>query len=221
MSQAMKALGGYITDTDSADDLTYRVFYMLRFCGFSAQAIAVRVKHTADNGLDDPITPTQFINGFGTIPDMAPLRHVASTSLKVGPAEPTVMRPFMSHQVAAANLSGRKVKGYTLEEVQQTNGAPWIGIRVLDKRGTAGVVTGTIASGDEDDIFFAVTMSDMVNDPCTVSAEDVYKWHLTYQAQDSTQDFSAPAGSALANALAATQHIRDARFISEQRVTRR
>jgi hypothetical protein len=98
---------------------------------------------------------------------MAPLRHVASTSLKVGPAELVppcaaelaVVRPFLSHQVAAANLSGRKVKGHTLEEVQQTNGAPWIGIRVLDKRGTAGVVTGTIASGDEDDIFFAVTMS--------------------------------------------------------------
>jgi hypothetical protein len=89
--------------------------------------------------------------------------------------------------------------------VQQTNGTPWIGIMVLDKRGTtAGVVTGTLASGDEDDIFFAVTMSDMVNGPSTVSAEYVYKWHLAYQAHESTQDFSASPGSALANAPTVT-----------------
>jgi hypothetical protein len=152
-----------MTGTDSANDLTYRVFYMLRFCGFSVQTIAMRVKQTADNGLDDPITPTQFIHGFGTIPDMAPLRHVASATIKVGPAAAKVVTPFLSHHLTKwrlqiSRLSGRKVKDHTLDELQQTNGAPWIGIRVLDQRGTAGVVTGTIASGDDDDIFFAVTM---------------------------------------------------------------
>jgi hypothetical protein len=41
--------------------------------------------------------------------------------------------------VEAANLSGKTTNGYTLEDLRQTNGAPWINIRVLDKRGTAGI----------------------------------------------------------------------------------
>jgi hypothetical protein len=93
-----------MTGTDSANDLTYRVFYMLRFCGFSVQTIAMRVKQTADNGLDDPITPTQFIHGFGTIPDMAPLRHVASATIKVGPAAAKVVTPFLSHHLTKWRL---------------------------------------------------------------------------------------------------------------------
>jgi hypothetical protein len=38
--------------------------------------------------------------------------------------------------VAAANLAGKRTKGCALEELLLTNGAVWLNIRVLDKRGT-------------------------------------------------------------------------------------
>jgi hypothetical protein len=57
MSQALTTLGGYNTQCDTADDVTYRAFFMLRFSGFSSQRIADQVKHMADNGMDGVVTP--------------------------------------------------------------------------------------------------------------------------------------------------------------------
>ena len=212
MSQALSALGGYYTESDTADDVTYRTFFMLRFSGFSSQRIADQVKHMADNGMNGTVTPDEFIQSFDTIPPMAPLQNVTNAPIGIGVAAPAASVPFLSHQVAAANLSGHKINGHTLDNLRDSNGAAWIGIRVLDSRGVAGIVTGTLNSQefDEDETWFAVAMADKVDDPCTTAAADVYKWHLAYQAKESAADFKVTPGAALALALAHTPHVKDA-----------
>jgi hypothetical protein len=47
MGQALSALGEYSTQSDTAGDVAYRTFFMLRFSGFSSQRIADQVKHMA------------------------------------------------------------------------------------------------------------------------------------------------------------------------------
>ena len=61
MGQALAALGGYNTQSDTADDVTYRTFFMPRFSGFSSQRIADQVKHMAGDGMDGVATPDEFI----------------------------------------------------------------------------------------------------------------------------------------------------------------
>jgi hypothetical protein len=51
--QALSSLGGYSTQSDTADDVTYRAFFVLRFSGFSSQRIADQVKHMADSGMEE------------------------------------------------------------------------------------------------------------------------------------------------------------------------
>ena len=209
MGAAMKALDGYYTLSDSADDLALRVFFMLRFSGFTSHDIADSVKKVAEQGMDQVCTPQVFIDSFGTLPAMAPIQHAVATPVGVGPAAPKKATPFLSHQVEAANLSGKTINGYTLEDLRRTNGAPWINLRVLDKRGTAGIVTGTIASDSPGEVWYAVLMSDRVTDPTTTSAADVYKGHLAYQAQESAADFNVEPRTALERALNSTPFVRD------------
>jgi hypothetical protein len=210
MGQAMAALQGYCTASDSAEDLTLRVFFMLRLSGFSSHDIADRARVAASVGLSEITTPQEFIDGFGTVPPMTPpSQPITATPIAVGPAAPKKATPFLSRQVEAANLSGKKIKGYALEDLRLTNGAPWINIRVLDKRGTAGVVTGTTTSDSPGEVWYAVLMSDRVADPTTTSAADVYKGHLAYQAQESAADFAVEPRTALDRALHATPFVRD------------
>jgi hypothetical protein len=111
--------------------------------------------------------------------------------------------------VKAANLAGKKIKGCALENLLLTNSAPWVSIRILDQRGATGVFTGTIASDPPGEIWFAVAMSDSVDDPKATSAAGVYKGHLAYQAQESAADFAVAPRAALERALNATPFVRD------------
>jgi hypothetical protein len=83
MGQARTALGGYNTQSDTADDVTDRTFFMLRFSGFSSQRIADQVKHMADNGMDRVVTPDEFIQSFDTIPPMAPMQNVTNAPIGI------------------------------------------------------------------------------------------------------------------------------------------
>jgi hypothetical protein len=59
---------------------------------------------------------------------MAPLQNVTNARIGIGAAAPAAKVPFLSHQVAAANLSGHKISGHTLDNLRESNGAAWIGI---------------------------------------------------------------------------------------------
>jgi hypothetical protein len=83
MGAAMEALGGYHTISDSADDLTLRVFFMLRLSGFASHGIADRVRKVAEAGMTDITTPQDFIDNFGTIPPMGHIQHSVATPINV------------------------------------------------------------------------------------------------------------------------------------------
>ena len=95
---ALLRVGGYLTPSDDARDLTHRLYYFLRFSGCSTQLIAERIQTATDSitkGEEDSITPQAFCDGFGALAPMAPLTDLPVTDFQVGKAQAGVITPFL------------------------------------------------------------------------------------------------------------------------------
>jgi hypothetical protein len=210
--ELMAEIGSYSTDSDTEDDLTYRAYMSLRYSGFSAKIIADKVAGAAEGGYGDTVTPKALVQQFGTIPPMEPLQRVAATPMRVGQSTPkAASTPFLSHQVSAESLQGRVVKGSTMAQLQETDGAAWSGIKVLRADRLVGVVLGVAVKSDaESKVWFSVAYSNAPNDAQVVSAnKEVFKCHIAYEAEASKADLGSSPGDALTLALRATPAVND------------
>jgi hypothetical protein len=210
MASCLDELCAYDTDSDTADDLAYRAFFTLRFCGQSAQTIAEHVGTTSDSALaDKSVSPEQFVEKFGELDEMSSLVETTAAEIQVGVAVPQFKKPFMAHSVTAHAIGGQSINGHTLEQILQTAGAAWLDIRVLDEHNNAGYVSGVAAlSNEESTLNFKVTHPGSTV-PVLTSAADVYKNHVAYKAEASKTDFAvvSPA-QALQLALQSATHLR-------------
>ena len=213
---ALLRVGGYLTPSDDARDLTHRLYYFLRFSGCSTQLIAERIQTATDSitkGEEDSITPQAFCDSFGALAPMAPLTDLPVTDFQVGKAQAGVITPFLAHEVEALAIGGHELAGYTLSNLLLlTNGAPWVHLRLLDKDGNDGFVTGVASRSDEESsIWYKVSQNSDPSNTVEVSAQDVYKNHLAYAAKASKQDFAGPSSAqTLADVLSQTTLINSA-----------
>jgi hypothetical protein len=146
------------------------------------------------------------VSKFGTIPNMEPLDNVTATPMRVGQSTPkAAATPFLSHQVPAENLQGRTVQGFNLAQLLATDGAAWCGIKVLGSDRRVGVVLGVALKSDaESAVWYTVAYSDAPDVQLVISAKEVFKGYLAYEADASKADFGASPRDALAMALQST-----------------
>ena len=121
--------------------------------------IADVVTEAADGSLGDTVSPATFVGKFGTIPPMAPQVGMSSTPIRVAQSTPKALQtPFLAHHVTAESLQGRSIKGYTLDQLQDTDGAAWCGIKILRADCCVGIVLGVAVQSDEaSKVWFSVS----------------------------------------------------------------